>query len=255
MSARDTPLVIAHRGASKARPENTLSAYELAIRQHADMIEIDLHTTRDGRIVVTHDAELEGIGGEGEVADADFDTVRSLDAGEGEKVPTLDEVLDAFGKRIPFNLELKQSTRGPYPGMAEATLAAVEARGILDQTLFSSFYDPVLQAIRDAHAGARLALLVSPRYPDDWVARAQRLGAEAINPARPLVDASWVATAHEEGLAVYSYTVDAQEEMERLVAMGVDGLFTNWPDRMRALVGPRGGVRRPAPVDTPGTVS
>ena len=238
-----TPLVIAHRGASKARPENTLSAYELAIQQHADMIEIDLHTTRDGRIVITHDAELAGIGGQGEVADVDFETLRTLDAGRGEKVPTLDEVLDAFGKRIPFNLELKQSTRGPYAGMAEATLAAVEARGILDQTLFSSFYDPVLAAIRAASPGARLALLVSPEHPHDWVARAQRLGAEAINPARPLVDPDWVETAHQEGLAVYSYTVDAQDEMERLVAMGVDGLFTNWPDRMRALVGPRGASR------------
>ena len=238
-----TPLVIAHRGASKARPENTLSAYELAIQQDADMIEIDLHTTRDGRIVITHDAELDGIGGQGEVADADFATIRALDAGNGEKVPTLDEVLDAFGKRIPFNLELKQGTRGPYLGMAEATVAAVEARGMLDQTLFSSFYDPVLQAIRDAQPRARLALLISPEYPNDWVARARRLEAEAINPARPLVDADWVETAHEEGLAVYSYTVDAQEEMERLVAMGVDGLFTNWPDRMRQLVGPRGGSR------------
>ena len=123
--------MIAHRGASAYRPENTLSAYELAVVQAADMIEIDLHRTRDGAVVVAHDAELERIGGRGEIGEASLDEVRALDAGAGERVPTLDEVLDAFGPRIPFNLELKQGTRGPYPGLEVESLEAVCARGLL----------------------------------------------------------------------------------------------------------------------------
>ena len=86
-------LVIAHRGASRERPENTLPAYALAVEQGADMIEIDLHRTRDGALVVAHDAELAGLGGRGEIADATLGQVRALDAGAGERVPTLDEVL------------------------------------------------------------------------------------------------------------------------------------------------------------------
>jgi hypothetical protein len=138
------PLVIAHRGASASRPENTLSAYALAVEQRSDMIEIDLHRTRDGEIVITHDQDLAGLGGDGEIADATFASVRALDAGDGQRVPTLDEVLDVFGSRIPFNLELKRGTRIEYPDLEAASIDAVERRGLLDTTLFSSFYDSVL---------------------------------------------------------------------------------------------------------------
>ena len=229
--------VIAHRGASGHRPENTLPAYELAVRQRADMIEIDLHRTRDGEIVVTHDERLEGLGGRGEIADASLAEVRSLDAGGGERVPTLDEVLDGFGARIPFNLELKQSTRGPYAGLVPETLKRVESRGLLGATLFSSFYDPVLAELRERSPGARIGVLVSSRAPEGWRERAHRFGAEAVNFSAVLATAETVAAAHAEGWAVYVYTVDDPEAMRRLLAIDVDGLFTNFPDRMRALVG------------------
>ena len=91
------PLVIAHRGASGYLPENTLPAYERAVAQNADMIEIDLHRTSDGAIVVAHDADLSRLGGSGEIADATLSQVRALDAGGNERVPTLEEVLDGFG--------------------------------------------------------------------------------------------------------------------------------------------------------------
>ena len=102
------PLVIAHRGASAYRPENTMPAYALAIEMRADMIEIDLHRTRDGEIVITHDEELSSLGGAGEIADASAAEIQRLDAGDGERVPTLDDVLDGFGHQIPFNLEIKR---------------------------------------------------------------------------------------------------------------------------------------------------
>ena len=154
------PLVIAHRGASGYRPENTLSAYALAVEQGADMIEIDLHRTRDGEIVVTHDEHLTGLGGRGEIADASFAEVRALDAGAGQRVPTLDEVLEGFGARIPFNLELKQSTRGPYLGLEAETLKRIEPQGLLGAMLFSSFFDPVLAELRGRSPEARIGVLV-----------------------------------------------------------------------------------------------
>jgi glycerophosphoryl diester phosphodiesterase len=237
---RRRPLVIAHRGASGQRPENTLPAYELAVEQGADMIEIDVHRTRDGALVVTHDEELEGLGGKGEICDATLDEVRGLDAGGGERVPTLDEVLDRFGRRIPFNVEIKRGTRAEYAGLEAAVLGAVERRGLLERTLFSSFYDPVLQRLRGLSPRARIGLLISRRFPSGALERARALGAEALHPERPLVKAKLVDEAHAAGLAVHVFTVDDPAEMARLLGIGVDGIFTNHPDRLRALCDPLG---------------
>jgi glycerophosphoryl diester phosphodiesterase len=235
------PLVIAHRGASGHRPENTLSAYALAVEQGADMIEVDLHRTRDGAVVVTHDEELAGLGGRGEIADATLAEVRALDAGGGERVPILAELLVGYGGRIALNLELKRGTRAEYPELEAETLAALESRGLLDRVLFSSFYDPVLRRLRALSPAARIGLLISRRYPQGAVDRAKSLGAEALHPEVALVTPQLVREAHAAGLAVYVYTVDRTEEMERLLGLGVDGLFTNFPDRLRRIVdAPRG---------------
>jgi glycerophosphoryl diester phosphodiesterase len=231
------PLVIAHRGASGERPENTLSAYELAVAQRADMIEIDLHRTRDGAIVISHDEELAWLGGRGEIADASLAEVRALDAGAGERVPTLEEVLERFGARMPFNLELKQSTRGPYLGLEAASLERIERLKLLPVTLFSSFYDPVLAALRERSPAARIGVLVSGQAPHGWRERARRVGAEAVHFWVGLATPEAIAAAHGDGLAVHVYTVDAPDELKRLIDRGVDGIFTNYPARMRGLVG------------------
>jgi glycerophosphoryl diester phosphodiesterase len=238
------PLVIAHRGASGLRPENTLPAYELAIEQAADMIEIDLHRTRDAATVITHDEDLAGLGGRGEIADASLAEVRALDAGGGERVPLLGEVLDRFGPRIAFNLELKRGGRGDYPGLESEALCAVTGRGLLGRTLFSSFHDTVLARLRGLSGAARLALLLSPQAAERPLERARRLGAEAINPWRGLARRELIEAAHAEGLAVYVFTVDEPDEMRRLLDLGVDGLFTNFPARLRALLDPPGDHRR-----------
>ena len=237
MAARPpVPLVIAHRGASAYRPENTLTAYQLAVEQRADMIEIDLHRTRDGAIVITHDEDLTGLGGRGAIEDATLAEVRALDVGGGEPVPTLDETLDRFGGRIPFNLELKRGVRGLYPGLEEQALAAVSGRGLLAVTLFSSFEDAALARLAALAPEARRALLVSPRDAPRPLERALALGAEALNPWFGLARPELIDAAHAAGLAVYPYTVDRAEDMHRLLDLGVDGMFTNVPDRLRELV-------------------
>ena len=236
----DKPLVIAHRGASAYKPENTLGAYALAVEQRADMIEIDLHRTRDGAIVVAHDRDLEHFGAEGTIAASSLAEMKSLDAGHGRgesaEVPTLEEVLDGFGKQIPLNLEIKWSKEGDYAGLEDATLAALDERGLGESILFSSFRDSVLGRLRDARPDARLATLVDPRRPERILARAEAVGSEAINPHFVLATPELVSDAHASDLAVYVYTVDEEDHMKRLLDIGVDGLFTNRPDRMRALV-------------------
>jgi glycerophosphoryl diester phosphodiesterase len=228
--------VIAHRGASAYRPENTFPAYELALEQAADMIEIDLHLSRDGTVVVTHDELLAGLGGRGEIADATLAELKTLDAGRGERIPTLDEVLDRFGSRIPFNLELKRGTRADYKGLEAQALDAVQKRGLLSLTLFSSFHDPILERLRGLCPEARIALLISRKFPEGALTRAARLGAEALNPAHSIASPGLIEDAHEAGLDVHVFTVDEEAEQGRLLELQVDGIFTNVPDRLRRLL-------------------
>jgi len=185
------PLVIAHRGSSGERPENTLSAFERAIEQSADMIETDLHLSRDAVVVIHHDAELDRLGLPGEIRDHTAAELAGLNAAPGrstsEGMPTLLEILDRFAPRIQFNLELKTGTEQPYDGIEEIVVSAVEARGLMPRILFSSFDDGVLQRLRRRSREARIARLVSPRAARALFERAADVGAEAINPHVSLV--------------------------------------------------------------------
>ena len=234
------PLVIAHRGASGELPENTLPAFERAIELSADMIETDLHLSRDGVVVIHHDAELRRLGGDGEIRDRTAGELALLNAAPGspvaERMPTLLDVLDGFGDRVEFNLELKVGTRGPYAGLEDLVLREVDARGLMPRMLFSSFDDGVLERLRARSPRARLAVLVAAKRPAGIFKRAARVGAEAINPQCFLVDAKLVETAHAAGLAVYPYTANELPEMTRLLDCGVDGIITNFPARLRELV-------------------
>ncbi len=234
------PLVIAHRGASGERPENTPSAYELALDQRADMIEIDLHLSLDGVIMIRHDASLARLGGSGEICDHEAAELAKLNAAPGaareERMPTLVDVLEGFGDRVAFNLEIKVGTAAPYEGIEEIALSMVEGRGLIAKTLFSSFDDSVLGRMRKLSSAARLAVLISPRDPVRMLERAKTVAAEAINPSVRLVDARLVARAHGAGLKVYPYTEDDPARLTRLLEAGVDGVFTNHPGRLRSLL-------------------
>ncbi len=243
------PVVIAHRGASGELPENTMPAYESAVAQRADMIEIDLHLTTDQAIVISHDAELDHFGRSGFIGDLSRADVAELDAGRSGDagplaVPELPAVLDQFGQRVPFNLEIKRGEHAVYAGLEAIVLDQVKRRGLLEPTLFSSFFDPVLSELRRLEPASRLATLVSPRAPERAFERAEQVGAEAINPHFVLASGDFVTEAHARGLAVFVYTVDDEAQMGELLDRGVDGLFTNYPARMRALVDGEAGQAR-----------
>jgi glycerophosphoryl diester phosphodiesterase len=235
------PLVIAHRGSSGARPENTIAAFEQAVEEAADMIETDLHLSRDTVVVIHHDPELERLGEEGEIRDRTAAELALMDAAPGgtisEKMPTLLDILDRFGDRIQFNLELKVGTNDvAYEGLEDIVVSAVEERGLMSRILFSSFYDPVLARLRDRSAAARIALLISPRANVAILDRAARVAAEAINPDIRLVTEDLVQQAHRAGHRVYPYTANDSNEMTRLLDCGVDGIITNHPACLHALL-------------------
>lgn len=241
------PLVIAHRGSSGERPENTLPAFEYAIEQSADMIETDLHLSRDGVVVIHHDPELERLGEQGEIRDHTASELAAMNAAPGvaiaERMPTLLDILDCFGERMQFDLELKVGLNDVvYEGLEDIVVSAVEARGLMPRMLFSSFYDPILARIRERSAAARIALLVSPRASIAIFERAARVSAEAINPHVSLVTAELVEQAHAAGLRVYPYTANDSTEMARLLDCGVDGIITNHPAHLHALLDERSGA-------------
>ena len=221
-------LVIAHRGASKDAPENSLAAFRLAVEQGADMIETDLQITTDGEIPLFHDHEIAGA----PIAKLSLAELRE----RAPDVPTLQEALDAVGERIPFNLELKSHPDYPYPELPEMVLAEVRARGLLDRTLFSCFYDPALARLRELAPDARIGLLISRRSNLGVVERARKLGAEAVHPELAIASAELTDELHEAGLRVNVFTVDDETEQRRLHGQGVDGLFTNVPARLRRLL-------------------
>ena len=224
-------LNIAHRGASRDAPENTLEAFELAVEQGAQMIETDLHLTRDGQIALYHDDEIDGT----PVGDLTLDEIRArLPA-----TPTLDELIDGFGDRISFNLEFKRPRPGSYAGLESIVYRRVERRGLVERTLFSCFFDPVLATLRGLAPQARIGLLISQRAPIDIEQRAHVLGAEAIHPEASLATPEMVYSAHERGLRVHTYTVDDRDDQARLLDLGVDGIFTNVPAQLTALLAER----------------
>ncbi len=175
-----------------------MPAYALAIDQRADMIEIDLHRTRDGAIVIAHDERLPGLPGALEIGECSLADIRAVASGD-HRVPTLSEVLDEFGARIPFNLEIKIGGAGPYPAIEAETLAALAARGLGATILFSSFDDRVLRTLRESAATARIGVLVSGRSPERWLERCAAVGAEAVHFWKGLATESAVETAHRAG--------------------------------------------------------
>ncbi len=243
-------LVIAHRGASAEQPENTLAAFDLAVRQGADWIETDLHLTRDGVVALLHDADLERIGGIGLVGETDWADLQRLDAGRGERVPSLDTALDHIGSAALWNLEIKTGPGGRYRSLEAEVLRAVERRGLRSRVVLSSFSAEVLTTLRRYESRARLGVLVRPRWGALGMAlalrRAARLRAVSIHPAVSASTPHRTRWAKRRGLAVYSYTADSAEEWTRLRAAGVDGIFTNRPGALRAFLASSAREQMPA---------
>ncbi|MFQ5514544.1 MAG: glycerophosphodiester phosphodiesterase [Myxococcota bacterium] len=220
------PLNIAHRGASAEAPENTRAAFQLALEHGADMIETDLHPTRDGHIVLHHDFLCEGR----PIATLSLAEIRH----RRPDTLTLEDVLDALGASVPFNLELKCPPGGRYEGLEKRVLHLVRARGLLARTLFSCFTQAVLAALREHAADARLGLLVTS--PQDLVGRAHRVRAESVHLPLWLAGRARIEELQRHGLKVHVFTVDAEPDQRRLLEWGVDGLFTNDPRRLRHLL-------------------
>jgi glycerophosphoryl diester phosphodiesterase len=230
-------LNIAHRGASGDFPENTLRAFDAAIEAGAAMCELDVQITADGVLVVIHDETLDRTTNrEGKVEMIHMAELQRLDAGSwrgpqfaDERVPTLREVLDRVKGRCDLNVELKAE------GIAASVCELIRERHAEESTLVSSFDWQAIAEVRQVAPKIKTALLAD-RRAGLALEMASSMRVAAINPKHDLVDRDLCVEAHRQGLKVYTWTVDDSTEMMRLIEAGVDGIMTNYPARLRALM-------------------
>lgn len=227
---------IAHRGFSARAPENTLSAFRAAIQAGADMLELDVIDSADGEPVVIHDDTVDRTtDGRGRVRGTTLAELRSLDAGSwfsrefaGERIPTLGQVLDLAAGRASVNIEIKSQTSTE---VVARIVHEVRSRNLGPYVLLSSFADEhVRHSLELAPDIPRAALF--DRMPDDPCRQAEELGAVAVNVHSRLASPELLVECHRRGLALTVFTVNGRSRLEALVGMGVDGVFTDQPDRL-----------------------
>lgn len=230
------PRVIAHRGASAYAPENTLAAFRRAVELGASAIETDLRLTRDGKFVLLHGARVSRTtDGHGNVDRMAFDALRKLDAGSwfgkefaGEQIPTLEEALELTTRLdVWLYLGLKTGIEGP---VAFALVDALRRSRRMDRVVLLSYDPAALALLRATDPRVLTALLVGRIGPT--IGPAKRAGAQLLAPRHRRVTGRMVRRAHEAGLGVVPWTVNTRREMRRLLGLGVDGIMTDWPDRL-----------------------
>ena len=243
MPGADTrPLVIGHRGASADAPENTIAAFELALEQGADGIELDVHLSADEQPVVIHDFTLERTtDGAGPVSDHRVRELKRLDAGgwhdrrfRGQRVQTLQEVLERFRDRARFWIELKGGST-LYPGVEERVVSMIEIYDVVDRVLVQSFDHVAIARVRTLNREIPVGALVAQAPLDP--ALLDRETVSAICPGAHVLSAPLLREIQGAGLACYVWTVNEPAQMDRLVEWGVNGIITDRPGLLRARLG------------------
>jgi glycerophosphoryl diester phosphodiesterase len=239
-------LVIAHRGASGACPENTLAAFQRAIELGADMLECDVQCSRDGTVVVMHDARVDRTtDGNGWVRCLTWRELKQLDAGvwfsaafRGERLLTLEDLLAFTAGRVLLNIEIKRAIlQAPHIRRTAEKVATLVARGKLQGTVLVSSFDPcALAHVKACQPDISTALITMRRPRGGVPAAMQRLGVQALHMSRYSVSPTLLTEARRVHCPVRAFTVDEIPQMRRLIARGVDGLFTNYPGRLRRLL-------------------
>ena len=225
-------LCIAHRGARGYAPENTLTAIRLAMAQGADWVEVDVRCV-NGQLIVIHDERLDRTtNGRGSVYEQDIERLKGLNAGDGQGVPLLSEVIELVNRQLTINIELKDSASA---AKIAPLLASFIARGWqYADFLVSSFYHQDLQTLKQADIDIRIGALLAGA-PLELTAFAERLGAWSVNLCLESLTRAMVDDAHRRQLKVLVFTVNHPDDMQRLQQMGVDGIFTDYPDRFITL--------------------
>ncbi|MFQ5399747.1 MAG: glycerophosphodiester phosphodiesterase [Anaerolineae bacterium] len=224
------PLIIGHRGASAYAPENTLAAFELAVSQGADGIELDVRLSADGWPVISHDPRVDRVtAGTGTVSAFTAAQLRAFELGNGQTMPMLGDVFDLLGPRVLYNIELKDFGWRDR-GTEAAVASCVKSYRLEDRVLISSF-NPL--SIRRAHRYLPHIPLALIHFPGWKQINTLFRGGAANHPHFSLVNETYMAWAYSRNYRVHAWTVDDPGEARRLVSLGVHGIITNKPDVIR----------------------
>ncbi|MFJ8942514.1 glycerophosphodiester phosphodiesterase [Streptomyces sp. NPDC102395] len=219
-------LTIGHRGVMGVEPENTLRSFVAAERAGLDVVELDLHLSKDGALVVMHDADVDRTtDGSGPIADHTLDELRALDAGRGERVPVFEEVLESVS--LPVQAEIKDVRA------ARALAEVMRARALVDRVEVSSFHDEAVAEIARLVPGVRTAL-VGSRYGVDIVERAVAVGAATVCLDIRRLTLEIVERARAEGLRIFGWVVNTPEHLRLVRALELDGATTDRPEIKQA---------------------
>ncbi|MFH2064498.1 MAG: glycerophosphodiester phosphodiesterase family protein [Pseudomonadota bacterium] len=243
MDTTDRPIIIAHRGFRRLYPENTIIAFEAAINAGAHMIELDVTLSRDRKLIIIHDDTLDRTtSGSGLVRDKYLADIQKLDAGswfdprfQGERVPTLEEVLDCCGKRIMVNIEIKESAYEPEerPDSIERQVVnLIRSCRCSRFILISSFHPEVLVRIARLDSSLPIGLITEEQDAESVFPFSKKLDLYSWNPDAGSVTKDLVREMHNRKIRVFPYTVNSVSQAKALLGMPVDGLFTDDPTLM-----------------------
>ena len=227
----NTILTIGHRGAMGHETENTIASIQKALDLNVDMIEIDVFRITSGEIVVFHDEKIDRLtNGSGEIESLDLEALKNLTVVGNHKIPLLSEVLDVINHKVPLNIELKGP--GTSEGVIHIINSYMENEGwTLDDFLISSFNWEELKKMRLINKDIKIAVLTESN-PLDAIAIAKDLKAIAVNPNYLSLTKENVSEIKSHGFKIFTWTVNDTEQISKLRELGVDGIFTNYPERV-----------------------
>lgn len=231
-------LIIAHRGASGYAPENTIAAMNMAINQGCDGIELDVQLTKDEVVIVHHDWTFDRTtSGSGEVKDLTYEEIKSFDAGfwfskdfEGEKVPTLEDVINTIPKDLFLNVELKARSFDSR-GLEKKVVEILEKNRRIENTVVSSFNHECLKKVQDLNSDIKLGLLYEAHMlnPVEYF-ESTGLNLYSIHPCNYYLVEELANSIHKKNMKIYTWTVNDENTKVRLEKLGIEGIITNYPD-------------------------
>ncbi|HZY10610.1 MAG TPA: glycerophosphodiester phosphodiesterase family protein [Bacteroidota bacterium] len=234
------PIIVAHRGSSRHAPENTLAAFRQAMDDGADAIELDVHLSKDGQVIVIHDDRLERTtNGHGRVGDYTLDELRQFSSGEwfhkkffSEKIPTLTEVFELVTGQIGINIEIKYTKRRTEPKLiVERCIEIISRFKAFKSVLISSFHYPLLQLAKRIDPSIVSGLLYHPvrHFRKSPIKLAKAARAQYLLLATSTIRKKIVTDAHDRNLLVGVYTVNSVRNLRRVRTAGVDSIYTDTP--------------------------
>ena len=239
---RNSMIRVAHRGASAQYPENTLLAFRQAIQQGVDMLEIDIHHTADDKLVVIHDPTLERTtNGHGDICDHSLEEIRQLDAGQGERIPILNEVVQmAREAQIRLCVEIKGRTETEELAIAESVIRELETSDFLSQAIVTSFSPQALLRVKAVQPEVSTMLDPSPQdgslTPRQICEQALRAGANCVSYDFRFLTPAIVRECQLTGLTLWPWDPDVPDDIKQVINLDVHGIMTNRPDILNKVI-------------------